>query len=104
MTIINQSQYDTPKTNYFSTIDTSFVSGDSPVTFNINSTLLRNGIDGHIINDGLGNIQVNISEDGNTFLNDIILKKNEIFNLRALSIHSIKFTWIADSAYRLFVV
>jgi len=104
MTLINQSQYDTPKETYYSTVDTSFVTGDSPVTLDIHTALSRNSIDGYIVNDGAGDFTVNLSEDGTTFGNDIRLKIGDEFSLRALSVDSIKITWVADSSYRVFAV
>lgn len=99
-----QNQYDQPKTVYFSGEDSSFVTGDSPVTLDINATLGRNSVDGYILNDGAGDFTVTLSEDGSTFGQDITLKVGEQLDLRTLSIDSIKITWVSDSAYRVFAV
>jgi len=99
-----QNKYDFPKNKYFSKVDTNFVTGDSPVTLDINSTLVRNSVDGYIINDGPGDFTVNLSEDGSTFGNDIRMKQDEILSLRSIDIDSIKITWISNSAYRVFAV
>jgi hypothetical protein len=97
-----QNTYDIPKSTYFSTVDTSFLTGDSPVTLDINTTLGRNSVDGYILNDGVGDFTVNLSSDGTNFGNDIRIKDGESFDLRALDINSIKITWIANSSYRVF--
>ena len=97
-----QNTYDIPKDTYFSTVDTSFVTGDSPVTLDLNTTLGRNSVDGYILNDGVGDFTVNLSSDGTVFGNDIRIKDGETFNIRALDINSIKITWIANSSYRVF--
>lgn len=94
--------YDVPKQRYFSASDTSFLTGDSPVTLDINTTLVRNSIDGYIINDGAGDFIVNLSQDGTTFGDDIRLKSDETFSLKSLDIDSIKITWESDSSYRVF--
>ena len=99
-----QNQYDQPKLLYYSVSDTSFVTGDSPVTLDVNATLLRNSIDGYIMNDGAGSFTVNLSQDGSTFGNDILINNGESFSLKTISIDKIKITWIADSSYRVFAV
>lgn len=84
--------------------DTSFVTGDSPVIHAVNTALGRNAHDGYIINDGAGNITVQISDNGTNYGGSHTLKKDEIMKLTHLDIDSIKMTWVADSAYRIFVV
>ena len=84
--------------------DTSFVTGDSPVTLDVNADLGRNAIDGFIINDGAGNFTVAISDDGTTFGDALTMKDGEIMSLTNLDIDKIKITWATNSAYRVFVV
>ena len=84
--------------------DTSFVTGDSPVTLDVNTDLGRNAIDGFIINDGAGNFTIAISNDGSTFGDALTIKEGEVFSLTNIDIDQIKITWIADSAYRVMVV
>lgn len=84
--------------------DTSFVTGDSPVTHDVNVALGRNGNDGYIVCDGAGNIKINISNDGTNYGGTHTLKQNDVFNLTGLDVDSIKVTWVADSAYRIMVV
>ncbi len=68
-----QDQYSTPQKLYVAFSDTSFVTGDSPVTHDVNATLLRNGVDGFIDNFGAGDLQYQISEDGTTFGSTVYL-------------------------------
>ena len=84
--------------------DTSFVTGDSPVTLDINAALGRNATQGSIINDGLGNFTVAFSTNGSAFGDAITMKKNEVLNFNSISVDSLKITWVADSAYRVTVI
>lgn len=81
--------------------DTSFVSGDSPITRDINTDLGRNSRTGYIICDGAGNILVELSGDGTNYGTQFTMKNNEKVNLDGMSIDSIKITHSADSAYRI---
>ena len=99
-----QNNYDIPKDVYFASEDTSFVSGDSPVTLDVFSTLARKGSNGYVRCDGSGDIIVTISSDGTNFGNNIRMKSGETLNLRAISIDSIKITHSGtDSSYRVYV-
>lgn len=84
--------------------DTNFVVGDSPATLDVNANLGRNGKDGFIVNDGAGDIDVEISNNGTNWSNKFTLKSGEVMSLTSLDIDSIRLTWVADSAYRVFVV
>ena len=84
--------------------DTSFVTGESPVTLDVNADLGRNAVDGFVINDGAGNFTVAISDDGATFGDALTMKENEVLSLTNMDIDQIKITWVANSAYRVFVV
>ena len=81
--------------------DTSFVTGDSPATHDVNAGLGRNSVEGYIINDGEGNFTVDISRDGINFDAAWTMKKGEIVCLDHLSIDKIRVTWVSDSAYRI---
>ena len=80
--------------------DTSFVTGDSPVTLDVNAALGRNAITGYIINDGNGDFTVAISGNGSSFGDEATMKKNEVMDFEDDSIDTIRITWVADSAYR----
>lgn len=84
--------------------DTSFVSADSPATLDVNEDLGRNAHDGYIVNDGDGDIKVEISDDGVNFGGQHTIKKDEVLDLYMLDIDTIRLTWVADSAYRVLVV
>lgn len=87
---------DTPE--YFE--DTSFVTGASPVTLDINTALGRNATTLLIINDGPGNFTYQLSTDGSAFGDSITMKSGEFKEYEGVSIDSIRITWVSDSAYR----
>lgn len=81
--------------------DASFISADSPQTHDMNADTGRNAVDGYIICDGSGNIQVDISRNGIAFGDKFTMKKGERVNLLHLDIDKIRVTWTGtDSAYR----
>lgn len=84
----------------------SFVTGNSPVVYDVNAVLGKNGTTGYIINDGAGDFSVQFSSDGISYGSKITLKIREKidFTEATISIDSIKITWIADSAYRILVL
>jgi len=84
--------------------DTSFVSGDSPAVCDVNGDLGRNGHDGYIINDGPGDIQVEISDNGTDYGGVHTLKAGERISLTRLDVNRIRLTWVSDSAYRILVI
>ncbi len=97
-----QDDFAKPEDRSFEAEDTSFVTGDSPATHDINADLTKNAIDGYVVNDGPGDILMTWSTDGSTFSGNIRIKANEIFDLSGLSIDTIKITWVTNSAYRIF--
>ena len=76
--------------------DTSFVTGDSPVTLDINTALGRNATQGYIVNDGDGNFTVAFSTNGSAFGDAVTMKKDEVLNFNNISVDSLKITWVAD--------
>jgi hypothetical protein len=80
--------------------DASFLVGDSPATLNFFAAEGRNAIDGWVICDGAGDMSVQFSRDGVTFGDAWTMKEGEVVSLRSYDIHSIRVTYIADSAYR----
>ncbi len=84
--------------------DASFVSGDSPATHDVNAALGRNGHDGYIVNDGAGDLQYQISDNGTNYGGAHTLKKDETVKLTGLDIDSIKMTWVSNCGYRIMVV
>ena len=83
--------------------DTSFVTGDSPVTLDINTDLSRDGRSFSVINDGAGNFTVAVSNDGTTYSTEKTMKTGETFAIAGLTVDSIRITWVADSSYRVLV-
>ncbi len=84
--------------------DTSFVTGESPADLTVNADLGRNGREGYIINDGDGNFTVSFSGDGSVFGDAATMKKNEKVSFTDKSIHTLRITWVADSAYRVSII
>lgn len=84
--------------------DISFVTGESPVTHDVNADLGRNAVDGYITCDGPGNILIEISDNGTTFGSQHTLKVEDTLDLRNINVDKIKITWVSDSAYRILVV
>jgi len=77
----------------------------TPVTLPVNTNLGRNSGDGYIVNDGPGDLQVDLSFDGVTYETDITIKKDEILDLGGLNIHTIKIdATVNGTAYRALVV
>ena len=96
-----QAVSDTPE----SFEDTSFVTGDSPATLDINAALGRNATKGYIVNDGAGDFTIAFSIDGTNFGDDHTIKKDEIFEFRDISVDSIRITHEGtDSSYRISVI
>ena len=87
----------------FAYADTSFVTGESPITLDINADLGKNSTKGYIANDGDGNFSVELSQDGSTWGTSFIMKKDDVLSLDGLDVDSIKLTWIANSAYRVVI-
>jgi len=84
-------------------IDTSFVVGDSPLTVDIVTDIGTYGIGGSFTNDGPGDIDVAISFDSTNFDLKFTTKTGETLSLSNLTMSKIKFTHVADSAYRYFI-
>ena len=100
-TIADTTVTDTPE--FFE--DTSFVTGDSPATVDINTALGRNASYVQVINDGPGNFTMAASNDGAAFGDEITIKASDPpFVLEDLDIDSVRITWVSDSAYRVIAV
>ena len=85
--------------------DTNFVTGDSPRTIEIRDDLgNKPGNAGWFINDGPGDIQVEIQNNEQSGYSDAFTSKTgEMFALNGLNIRRIRLTWVSDSQYRLFM-
>ena len=84
--------------------DPSFVTGDSPIVLDVNTDLGRNGRDGYIAVDGVGNITVEISDDGADYGGIHTVKAGEILELNGVDIDKIRITWVSNSSYRVFII
>jgi hypothetical protein len=74
-------------------------------TLKVLKALGRNSRDGYIVNDGAGDFTVKFSPDGNLWGDAHTIKKNEVFDLGKIDIHSIIITHSGtDSAYRVMVI
>ena len=91
-----------PDSNYKHYVDTSFVTGESGRVLDFNTDLSRNAHNGYFINDGAGDIDIELSENSTTYGDKITLKDGESFSLKGRNIDSLRITWVANSAYRVF--
>jgi len=80
--------------------DTSFVTGDSPVVHDVETGLGRTAIDGYIVNDGGGDILVEVSNDGTNYGSASTMKDSDVYDLQGVTISKIRLTWVADTGYR----
>ena len=84
--------------------DTLFLTGDSPATHEFYTDTGRNSVDGWIICDGDGDIDVDISRDGISYGDKMTMKSGEIIDLLRWKVNKIRITWVADSAYRVVLI
>jgi len=84
--------------------DASFVAGDSPAVCSVETDLGRLGHAGYVIIDGTGSILVEFSEDGTSYGGQHTLKGKETLEFENLNISKIRITFVANTAYRAFVV
>lgn len=96
--VMQRAVVDTPVTAE----DILFETGDSPFTFDINTALGRNSTQFSVTNDGPGDFNVSISNDGIAFGNEHRMKNEEVYEIQNISVDSIRITFIiANSAYRI---
>ena len=83
--------------------DTSFVAGDSPAVHDFyTDSGSKRAVDGYIICDGSGDIQVDYTRDGITYGDKWTMKSGERVNLLRLDIKKIRVTHTGtDSSYRI---
>lgn len=87
---------------YYTYIDTSFVTGDSPQSHDVNTDLGRNAVDGTIENTGAGQFTFTI-DDGGGAGQAITMDPGDLFSFEGMNIDTIAVTWVADTAYKIFV-
>jgi hypothetical protein len=82
--------------------DTSFIAGDSPATHDFYNDSGKFAVDGYIICDGPGDIQVDYTRDGISYGDKWTMKQDEKVSLLRLDIKKIRVTHTGtDSAYRI---
>jgi hypothetical protein len=85
--------------------ETDFTSAKSPATHDFNNDTGRYAVDGYIICDGPGNIQVDYSRNGVTYSDKWTMKEEEQVDLLRLDIDKIRITHTGeDSAYRILLI
>lgn len=80
--------------------DDNFTSADTLSVLAINTDLGRLGHHGYLVNDGPGNLKIEISNDGTTYGGVHSLKRGDVFDLENLSVHKIRLTWLQNTSYR----
>jgi len=95
--------YESPKKNYKSYEDTSFVVGDSPVVLDVFTDLARTNpaYNGEITCDGAGSILVAVSADGTVYGDNMTVKSGEKLVITSLTDKKVRITHSGtDSSYR----
>lgn len=83
--------------------DNNFSTGDSPAILDVFTDLGRIGHDGYLVNDGPGNILLEISADGTAYGGQHTIRSKEILSLKDSAIKKIRLTWAQNTAYRVLV-
>lgn len=81
--------------------DTSFT---EDITLDVYTDLERYGHDGYVVNDGDGNITVEVEDPDEGWGGTHTLKKDEVLDLYMLNVKQIRLTHVTDSAYRILVI
>ncbi len=79
--------------------DNAFVTGDSPVTLDINAALSRNAKSVSIAVTGAGAVDIEYSFNNSSFTSKVRLTGASSIELTDVDIDAVRLTWIADSAY-----
>lgn len=80
--------------------DTNFTTGESPAVLNVLTDLGRAGHKGSFINDGPGDVQIELSYDGTVYGGLHTLRGGETLSLHDLKIAKIRVTYIDPTEYR----
>lgn len=83
-------------------IDTNFVTGDSPISLDVNAALGHNGTVGTIHNNGIGIMTIATSNDGISFMDPITLAPGDRY-LITTSVNTIRLTWVSNTSYQVVV-
>jgi len=80
--------------------DATFSSSDSPAVLNVESDLGRIGTNGYFINDGPGDIKVEVSYDGINYGGQHTLRGGDQLSLKDLKIRKMRLTYVDATEYR----
>lgn len=84
--------------------DTLFETGDSPRVLDVSTDLGRTSIDGYIVNDGTGDIKIELSNDGTNYGGQHTLQCGDKLILTGITVSKIRLTWVSDTGYRVLVI
>ena len=84
--------------------DTSFVTGDSPRVIDFETDAGRISKAGWMINDGDGDIKVEISLDGLVYGGQFTMKLGEAIDFAGIGVSKLRLVWVSNSAYRIFLI
>ena len=80
--------------------DTNFTSGESPAVLDVFTDLGRIGLKGYFINDGPGDLTIEISSNGSTYGGLHTLHGSEQMDLSDLNVKKIRITFVDPTEYR----
>jgi hypothetical protein len=85
----------------------TLTAGNSPVTCPVSANLgggTNRGNAGYIANDGSGSIQVEIAQEGTSYMSPFTLKSGENFDVTGMNISNVRLTRLgADANYRVVI-
>lgn len=84
--------------------DTSFVTGDSPVVLDFEGDTGRRSKAGWFINDGDGDIKVELSRDGLVYGDQFTTMLGETIDFGGIGVSKVRLTWVQNSSYRIFMI
>lgn len=80
--------------------NTAFVTGDSPVTIDVNTAIGKNAVNIEIKNVGQGQLNFQLSSDGTNYGDIITLGLEEAYIDETGSVDSVKLIWVANTSYK----
>ena len=80
--------------------DANFTTGESPAILDVVTDLGRLGTKGYFVNDGPGDVQVEVSSDGTTYGGVHTIHGGELLDLADLSINRLRITYVDPTEYR----
>ncbi len=92
--------YKSPKVDYMPYEDTSFVIGETGRVLDIHGDLDRETYNGEIVNDGPGDLGIELSADGVAYGGLMTVKPAEKLDVTTFKLFKMRLTWIANTGYR----